>query len=870
MRKTISLLLVCAIFLAGFRFPAGAAAAVENAEVEFGLLTALEIFTEQTQADRNAVVTREDFALYLARALNIDEFQRSDTRYFKDVDMDSYGTNAIYALVQRGILSVDGDRLFRPDDGVTAVEACKMMLYALGYEPYVQVKGGYPNGTLFAAKEAGLLKGVDPSGKVTTAAAAKLLYNGLTAKTYVMNTISTQGAAYEAAGKDLLEIYHQISKIEGTVTGAWGVSLTGAPAPCRGELYIDNALVKTNQQQSYDHFLGSYVTAFYQQPTATADKTLVYLAKCAKNADVQIATRDFIAYTTDSVSYYNGGKKTSKSIDETTRIVYNGAFLDREVAETFRSLRKGSLTFKDSDNDGRYDVIIVKDYATLVVNHTDESTETIYDRLDYGNYLRLTDWETVRMVNTDGMEQAFSKIPKFAVLSVAQSKDKRVLEIIVSAARTEGEIEEIFYENGSWYLAVGSEKIGLDGHYKGADGFAPGKRYALYLDAFGEVAFYEVLKANGMKYGYLVNCAMKSGVDNQLLLKLYTENNTLAVLECAQKLRIDGISISSAEQAVLAIPGVSLKDGSITNMERQVIRYQTDASERIKEIDTYYYNADAEDPSDTLTKALSFRDNQYYNGGRFGLTTLVTGSTMVFKTPGDAEAATADEMEFVCTDMSSGGFIEGKEYGVEAYRLRQDADFAEIIVNKTQQVGILDRPMLVSRVYDKMTEDGFTVKAVDGLLSGKSVSYYAENEALLSGIASGDAVRCAVNAKNEIVRLEQVYDYSTGELPNWTGIDDTVTLYVKNYTQSFQMSFGYLAQKGERTAAWGFKTGANIDEAFELAKIPIMVYDESKKQNQAYVGTLDDIQDYRTVGASCSKILFVSVYNNGALAIIYK
>ena len=109
-----------------------------NQYIEF--LNVINVFDEKDNADD--YTTRADFAVYLARILNIDEYYRSEKIYFTDVPATYWKSNSINALAEHGIISGDSERAFRPDDNITYDEAAALLVRVLGYEGRAQLEGG--------------------------------------------------------------------------------------------------------------------------------------------------------------------------------------------------------------------------------------------------------------------------------------------------------------------------------------------------------------------------------------------------------------------------------------------------------------------------------------------------------------------------------------------------------------------------------------------------------------------------------------------------------------------------------------------------------------------------------------------------------
>lgn len=104
------------------------------ASEEIGLLSELGIiYAPEDEMEYLDVVTRADFAVYVASMLNLNEYDLRDTRYYTDVPMDHWGLSAINGLTEMGVINgYMGE--FNPDEPVTVDQAVKILAKVLGYD----------------------------------------------------------------------------------------------------------------------------------------------------------------------------------------------------------------------------------------------------------------------------------------------------------------------------------------------------------------------------------------------------------------------------------------------------------------------------------------------------------------------------------------------------------------------------------------------------------------------------------------------------------------------------------------------------------------------------------------------------------------
>ncbi|MDY4214407.1 MAG: S-layer homology domain-containing protein, partial [Eubacteriales bacterium] len=175
----LTALIISMIMAIGILYvPANAAIAAEESKNEIGLLRAVGILpNEDLSAEK---MTRANFALYTTRLMGMSAFDENNERYFYDVPMNHYALNSINKLVELGIISLDDEKKFRPDDVITLEEACKMLVSALGYDEMARVKGGYPTGYLLVSNMIGVTSNLNEN-ELSTSTAISMLYNALKA-----------------------------------------------------------------------------------------------------------------------------------------------------------------------------------------------------------------------------------------------------------------------------------------------------------------------------------------------------------------------------------------------------------------------------------------------------------------------------------------------------------------------------------------------------------------------------------------------------------------------------------------------------------------------------------------------------------------
>ena len=135
------------------------------------LLDGEALFSEETED-----VTRGEFLHALLTVLNTD-IKIEVNQIFSDVPAEHTYASDVYMATELGLIYA-GDS-FRPDDIITAAEAAKIAVNAVGYAPVADEAGGYPVGYMQVAKRLSLFDGITLSAdeNISLSAAQILLFN---------------------------------------------------------------------------------------------------------------------------------------------------------------------------------------------------------------------------------------------------------------------------------------------------------------------------------------------------------------------------------------------------------------------------------------------------------------------------------------------------------------------------------------------------------------------------------------------------------------------------------------------------------------------------------------------------------------------
>ena len=757
-QKTLAGLLVGIMLVSGFCIAEGGPEPRADVTAKMSFLTAAGVISQPVAEDAlDAEVLRSELAEAAVRMLGMYEDAQNyeGDIPFTDVHPMSKGAGCILTAYHMGWMSGNGTE-FLPGNTVLFEEAVKVMVSAAGYQIYAAGKGGYPTGYMAVAAEIGVLSGV--SGKMgkplTNRELIQLLYN--TVQADMMQQVEYgQNTKYEVQ-KDcsILSEYLNISKVKGQVTANEYTRLfseTGATSA--GYVEISGELYRTGDTDA-GNYLGWQVECYIKEDMAADQRTIVQILPNTKVCEAVTIPAEDINQVHNGVSltFWVGGKTETAKLLQTANVIYNGRFYRKAYNITDNTLMPayGDVTLLDADGDSVYEIVMVKDIRTMVVEGVNLMDEQIIDK--YGDPLDVSTngGQKVR-ITRDGSQVALNSLAAWDIVEVAQSKDGKVINATVTSEKIKGEV-----------TTVGSEEVAIDGNsYKLAKGYQSevlnlGAVGTFYLNASGQIAAADLsAQTSSEQYGILLEAALSSNIDPQLELKVYTEKGEATVFKAEQKIKLDGISGKTGAQ-ILEV----LKGGEDT-VKRAIILFKTNEAGNITQLDTL--NPDNGGQSDIsqsgLTEWVPKASLKFKKTGTFGPAQFfVDNSTVIFSVPN----LEAEDKEFSIATTDS--LTNDKMYEVSAYDLNEYLTASAIIVYSSTGVSASGESnlFLVEKTI-KSLEDGYEVIRLRGGYNNSITEdyWYDPSEDGMKALESGDLIQINAYPSGEIQAVRTLVDKNT-------------------------------------------------------------------------------------------------------------
>ena len=468
-----------------------------------------------------------------------------------------------------GIIAGRGNGKFDPSATVTALEAAKMLLVAVGYDPAIEGFEGadWAINVSVRADEQGIFEGFtkDLSAPLNRDDAALLIYNALDVEMIQSYTTNNYPIAYSDHRTILADKYGVI-KVQGVVVANEWASLAsddGDAALKEGKTTIYNgegifsttgnttvskedASLKTqtfNVSTPVD-MLGKTVTMYVKKTTILADSN-VYGAPVVSDVNTVIETGEKVtggdAKDDDSLAALLKG--TGLATDKATEYYHNyeEVAIDSADVDDIMNVKGAALTVIDNDNDGYVNYVISVEKSLTHVSGVSSKNETttlyglpgddvIYNEDIVTTATDLTKGDVVLVVQYGG--RTYVEEPKTATgemeLFNAKNKDENKNYIKVGG--------EEYKQDGLEVLS----NINKDNPVKflisecddKANGVQFDAQYDFFLDDFGNIVAFREVEGAPTQYALALDSAYSiNGLTTTGQIKLLLADGTSKVYD---------------------------------------------------------------------------------------------------------------------------------------------------------------------------------------------------------------------------------------------------------------------------------------------------------------------------------------------------
>lgn len=656
--------------------------------------------------------------------------------------------------IARATGMVDSNEKYVGSDTITVEEAIKYAVTILGYKKQAQLQGGYPNGYKKIASDLKISRGISlKDGNILNKNdAIRLIYQMIDVNPMVSyyNGESDSGYAVNE-NETLLSLNRDIYKISGLLTATSDTSIykeEGAP---------DNTIVIDGIEydvlnDSDNAYLGYNVEAYVRQEKNDNGKLIC--VNEYKNQTLEIAAEDIEEISEDfsHIKYENSSEeiKTAK-LYESPKIIYNGVYYgDYTVEDLMPDI--GNLFLIDNNRDGKYDVVLVMSYETMIVESVDAEEETVNNRYKFDKSIQSLELNSDERkisysIFKGNLECKFEDIKIDDILSVARSRneDKQKVEILISDfEKISGRVTKIDYEENE--LSIDNEI------YKISDDFIKfktnagkilevGSTYMFYIDAFENIAY--------MKY--------IDNSDYKLMLKVYEEdekyymvymdlNEEWTTAPFADRVDVDG----KKYKAYYAYKAICENDP-------QMVVIKENAAKEIKYIDTAIISAKYNENEFTKTEPASYIYRSEPKSLAMNIWLDDAAKIVVFP-----EDVTMDRTKYYVRD-ANGYFQSNQTYSITAYDLDKFS-FTKLLSTKESENEMANRVnkglFIVTSVSEVCVDDEVLAELTGNMGEYKNMTVIGAHSNVFDGVEAGDVLNINLNSEGRANYKKKIYSLS--------------------------------------------------------------------------------------------------------------
>ncbi|MBU5449797.1 S-layer homology domain-containing protein [Acetivibrio sp. MSJd-27] len=814
-------------------------------------------------------VTRADFSTLLVKMMNMD-IALSGGEAFADVPASHSAASAIEILSQLGILN-GSEGLFRPGDEITYAEAVAAFVKALGYGQLAQYSGGYPSGYFSVANEKGMLKGlkIAQSETVTLGQLALLSSNFLETDLFQVIRVGSDGSVsrQEVKGQNVLSQYHGIYTLKDVVNGNEHTLLNKPEGLPQGYVKVGNLLLKANGTDIGER-LGYKVKVYYNQ----AEETVVCYQELEDNRAVTVTSAQMVGYENGSLLYENNDKDYKLKISPAANIIYNGKAIE-EFDKGLYQIKDGTVTCIENNDSGSYNIVIITDYETFIVDKISTDNEVI--QLKYNaSPISVRDIDDCIIYDQDGRKIDVSYLLEWNVLSVLQSKDGKLCRIYRSNSKKVGAIHEIFLDSKEGYITLDTgDRFAITKDFTDRyPALKTGSFGVFLLNTNGKAAGYKPKNGSESGYAYLLGMMKEDTFSDFLNVKLFTDQDEMRIVKTGEKITVDG----TRDKTLSAVSGFFDSERNALK-ERQMIRYEINENGVLTTIDTVARNG-GEDSANTLTQLTKtvgrdevkdFSMKYYLSTTQFDGEVFLSSDCKVFMLPeGDIAAAADDDFSIV----KPSALTNGQTYSFTAYKLTDsELEASAIMLQGTaaNSFGTYEVCSLIEKIVTAVNEKGDIVHKVTYWYQGVKRTAFTKDGELFADITPGDVMFLGKNAKGEISYFDLLFDYS--EQKNIKGDPAPAYGAGRDYVYGYICSVYknvYTVTK-EDPAAIPPENLAAEEKGHRLAK-SMYVFDDTKGDNKVRLGNYGDLMGYKQNPKEYYKVFIFQLYAYDYDAVIYK
>ena len=876
--RVIALLMVIAVLLTGICISATAqetsiqeVPVVQDKNFDIVNFLCLIGVLQEQQSTLSREITKGEFIEMLIGIFEIEAIE-AERQLFFDVPLGSRYADAVNTAFELGIINGGSDGNLNADKILSMTDAVVMAVRALECNEIAVLNGGYPNGYLSFALKYDLLDEINGvSANVTFGDGARLIYNVLNAG--ILKTNDGKDFYFDK-GDSILKSYFKIEKIRGIVDCVPNISIYGDDALDKGKISVSD-VVYDNSDETFEKYIGYRVEAFISKDGSY--EKIIYMYPY-KNKEKIIEAERVESYKSGELVYIDDNHKRQDESMSVSALTLKNTDRITVPQNGIEIPKYGDFRLIDNNGDSSYDVIFITDLTLARVVADCGKSNKIYTNDTVFYSIELDEYDEYEICDVNGLIIEPSSIKEGSVISLYEKSDKSFLkatiydnvEIIDVDGISQTEINgnsytEIFDSEGNMRRTV----VDFSSIYN-QNIIAIGNKYEVICDENDKIIMVsKKVPSDSWELGYLIKWGRSGGLNDNLILKVYTAEGTFEEIECADRIKLNGISGSSQSDL-------------LAKCEKSLIKYRKNSEGNIAGID---FPGSIESGWDFRVCGETGEGNRnitrYYSStSLIGGQIAVGSDTLVFSIPKDVD----DEDFYQVSNKSA--LVNRKYYkNAKAYITDNEALYAAAIVlgEDDNSIGTSSVKMFVTSIRNTWYEnDDDYRKQVVGFVNGKLRSYFLGSKTTLSykvsdnetiELSEGDVVQLSLDLHGDISNIKINFDQSKMKAigVSYTSVDDIVygssSETIMNYGTLYEKKDGYY-----RFIPEGFSEPSKY---YYPITSSTYVYQcdssQSKKSGKRYeVITMNDAEAAKNIPGTEEKIFFMHGETSVPFIVIYK
>ena len=829
---------------------------------------------------KTETVTRADFATVVAKMIKAQTsgYPVYDNSPFTDINASNSAYPAICYLTDIGIINGDGTGEFRPNDGVTQVEATKMIMCALGYKTAAEAEGGYPTGYIKFAQKAGIYSNItlDQGATMSALFMSKLVRNALNADMMDDYIYSTTGPTYVYSDKTLLEETYKMVESTGILEATYYGYVAGDEVDQKNLVRIGAETYQVSDTAVVEPYIGYKVNFFYVDDKDVYSRPFIsYMeAKDNDNTVIELGYEDIVSISNTQIEYSDpntGRNKTMTVSPKTTSVSYNGK--PYTIPENGLTLTEGGITLISHGSTAMADVVIIKQYVDGVFERLSNKD----DQVIFQGGSSFTNSDGVKLtlpdlyVDEDSVNYRTRLIMDGKVMKAGDLQKNDVITYMSSASESDSDTATVYITgyvsretvadtitesrtektpSGLTYKVVkmSGEEYKVSTYCRITSSIKAGYSADFAITFDGRIVDKVTGNANSSNYAYLIGCDVGNDPLSQYFtFKIFTLDGKVEKLYSNTRIKTNIMSETKTRSVADII-----KQGFATAYTEAVgdlIMYDVDSDNKVKTI----YLAQNYTSTYTPTDDLDF--GKYYTGSsaryQNGLIAncAITDDTVVFQVPFTDRGRDTDYKTVKPSELSNGA------YSVDIYDIKNGVAGALVIKDKeSSKISDTANIMVVDELvtaYDTETQE--EVKRLSGFVNGEMTTLTIDEDATMSStdsigfskdietLSRGDVLQYTLGANGYISIYRILFDRSTCKTIDYYQYNQDGASVYKVANDDLFFTYSKVQKAYDFFMIATSSSERKYSRAYPLTGSYIYEYDE--KKNELTLGDVYDIEE---------------------------